>query len=212
MPIDKDGLSERIDYLVEHAQTGKGFAAAEEVVSGTITILELLYGKDSQKCKSYMEEQKPKKSEIGSSSHFHNRRIELTRGVLQSIKTEIELGFVDKLERQAQGEIFGDFIGLARDAFEDNKDVAAVLACAALEDALKQAAIQDGLDVQDRDMSSVINALISNGKLRSAQGPVAKGYIKLRNKAFHAEWDKIDRPSVSSVIAFTEQFVLENFA
>ena len=101
---------------------------------------------------------------------------------------------------------------MARKALDDNKDAAAVLACAALEDALKRVAMKESLDVDDKDMSDVINALKTKGAIKGAQVPIVQSYVKLRNKAFHAEWDKIDKGSVSSVIGFTEQFLLSYFS
>jgi len=52
------------------------------------------------------------------------------------------------------------FVLLAKSALENNqKDVAAVLASAALEDALKRYASLHGLDVAGKEMQDVINAL-----------------------------------------------------
>jgi hypothetical protein len=52
---------------------------------------------------------------------------------------------------------------------EGNKDVAAVLACAALEDALKRYATLNDLDVQDQSMQQVVGALKSKGLVSGAQ-------------------------------------------
>ena len=82
----------------------------------------------------------------------------------------------------------------------------------ALEDALKRVAIKENLDVDDKDMSEVINALKAKGVIKGAQAPIVQSYVKLRNKAFHAEWDKIDKAGVSAAIGFTEQFLLKNFS
>jgi len=55
------------------------------------------------------------------------------------------------VQASISGEIFGDFIGLAKSALRENyKDVAAVLACAALEDSLKRFAETNGLSVGDK--------------------------------------------------------------
>ena len=132
--------------------------------------------------------------------------------MLQAAKAEIEGGWLFTVEGQISAEIFADFIALAKEALDDNKDVAAVLACAALEDALKRVAIKNEMDVDDKDMSEVINALKAKGVIKGAQAPIVQSYVKLRNKAFHAEWDKFDKESVSSVIGFTEQFLLTNFS
>ena len=138
--------------------------------------------------------------------------IEAGINILRAAKAEIEEGWLFTVEGRVSAEIFADFIALAKEALDDNKDVAAVLACAALEDALKRVAIKENLDVDDKDMSEVINALKAKGVIKGAQAPIVQSYVKLRNKAFHAEWDKIDKESVSSVIGFTEQFLLTNFS
>jgi len=214
MLIDKNNIIKRIDDLID--STTKAIkqwdhSACNEVVSGTITILERLYGAHSHKTKAFLEQHdeccKDKKSprpfvDLASSAE----------GVLRSIKSELESGLIGSIQLQAQGGIFGDFLSLAKNSLDENKDVAAVLACAALEDALKRYAEQQGLAVSDADMSQVINALKSQGLLKDPQASIVQSYVKLRNKAFHAEWDKIEKESVGAAIGFTEQFILSNFS
>ena len=213
MPIDKETIIQRIDYLIElAAKSGGAFAGLGEVSSGIINILESLYGPESLKCKAYVDKYN---NFIGDTGHIrsHLREMALSSlGTLNSIRYEVEAGLVGNLELQAQGGIFGDFITLAKESLDENKDVAAVLVSAALEDALKRFALQNGLSVDDANMEQVINALKSKGLLKDPQASIVKGHKKLRTKAFHANWDKIDKPSVSSAIGFTESFVLENFS
>jgi hypothetical protein len=132
--------------------------------------------------------------------------------ILGAAKAEIEGDWLFTVEGQVSAEIFADFIALAKESLDDNKDVAAVLACAALEDALKRVAIKENLDADDKDMSEVINALKAGGVLKGPQAKIVQSYVKLRNKAFHADWEKIDKESVSSLIGFTEQFLLTHFS
>jgi hypothetical protein len=62
------------------------------------------------------------------------------RGVFLGAKADFMGGYLFHIESSLSGEIFGDFILSAKLALADGqKDVAAVLACAALEDALKSA-------------------------------------------------------------------------
>jgi len=133
-----------------------------------------------------------------------------TLGVLKSMKSEVEAGLVGNMELQAQGGIFGDFITLARESLDENMEVAAVFVSAALEDALKRFALQNGLDVDDANMDKVISALKGKGLLKDPQASIVWGHAKLRNKAFHANWDKIEKESVNSAIGFTEE-VCEKF-
>ena len=186
------------DFAGYHVNHGKyiGFRSA------SLSFLERIFGTGHSYCKAltqYMLSSCPETTEAGIN-------------ILQAAKAEIEGGWLFTVEGQVSAEIFADFIALAKEALEDNKDVAAVLACAALEDALKRVAIKENLDVDDKDMSEVISALKAKGVIKGAQAPIVQSYVKLRNKAFHAEWDKFDKESVSSVIGFTEQFLLTNFS
>ena len=61
-------------------------------------------------------------------------------------------------------------------------------------------------------MSSVVNALKSEGVIPNLQGQVLDRYVQIRNKAFHAQWDDIDSASVSSIIGFTEVFLVQQFS
>ncbi len=170
--------------------------------SASLSFLERIFGTSQTYYKEFIEHVRnnwPSHTEVGIN-------------ILQAAKAEIEGGWLFTVEGQVSAEIFADFIALAKEALDDNKDVAAVLACAALEDALKRVAIKENLDVDDKDMSEVINALKAKGVIKGAQVPIVQSYVKLRNKAFHAEWDKFDKESVSSVIGFTEQFLLTNFS
>ncbi len=170
--------------------------------SASLSFLENIFGARHTYYKEFIEHVKD------ASPSFTEAGI----NILQAAKAEIEGGWLFTVEGQVSAEIFADFIALAKEALDDNKDVAAVLACAALEDALKRVAIKENLDVDDKDMSEVINALKAKGVIKGAQAPIVQSYVKLRNKAFHAEWDKFDKESVSSVIGFTEQFLLTNFS
>jgi len=212
MPIDKEEIIRRIDYLINLAKS-RDFAAMGEITSGTISILEILYGTNSEKMKAYVQtyqnyNKNPRKHHMIPAGVIRN----ITGGVLKSIKAEIEAGLIGNLELQAQGGIFADFIALAKQSLDQSKDVAAVLVSAALEDALKRFALQNGLEVEDADMEQVINALKSKGLMKGSEADLAKTHKQLRKYAFHANWDKFKETNVSSAIGFTERFILENFS
>ncbi len=134
-------------------------------------------------------------------------------GQLKAIKSDIEKDLISNLEKQTIGSVVADFISLAKSSAEDgNKDVASVLAAAAIEDSLKRYGMLNELQVDDKDMSEVINALKAKGLLKGPQASIVTSYTKLRNKAFHAEWDKIEMADVKSLIGFTEGFILKNLS
>ncbi len=212
MAFDKENTIKRIDYLIDLAGKSAGDErGGNEVFSGTINILESLYGSKSHKCKAYLDHHSDYIRNSARDQQAQYTMVHASSGVLKSIKDEIVTGLTGNLELQSQGGIFGDFVSLARKSLDESKDVAAVLVSAALEDALKRFAAQNGLAVTDIDMSQVINALKSKRLLKEPQASIVQGYVKLRNKAFHAEWDKIEKESVNGAIGFTEQFLLRNF-
>ena len=96
--------------------------------------------------------------------------------------------------------MLGDFVALAKEALASGKkDVAAVLASAALEDALKRYAKLKGInDVGDAEMKQVISALKSKGLVGGSRTSLLNAMPKLRNFALHANWDKVTEPETSS--------------
>jgi hypothetical protein len=103
-------------------------------------------------------------------------------------------------------------VGLAKSALtEGYKDVAAVLASAALEDALKKYASLKELDVSNRSMQEVVSALKSKGLVLGAQKSLLDTMPKLRDYAMHANWEKLTDADVSSIIGYVEKFISTNF-
>lgn len=133
-------------------------------------------------------------------------------GVFQSAKDDFEGGYVFNVDLRVSGEVFGDFVVLAKQALANgHKDVAAVLASAALEDALKRYAAAHEIDVTDKTMQEVVNALKGNGLVAGAQKSLLDTMPRIRNIALHANWEKLSEPDVNSVIGFVEQFLLSKF-
>lgn len=210
MAVDIKKIVQRIDLLMAVAggkisSDSQDYSFLAELETSTKGMLETLYGARKRRWEDYIKSEAPYEY-----SYFTRVRVYL--GILRSVRSEIEMGLVGDLRKEIEGEVFADFVTLAKRALEEDKDVAAVLVSAALEDALKRLAIQDGLDVEEKDMSEVINALKAKGLLKGAQVKIVSGYVQLRNKAFHAHWDKIDKASVAAAIGFTEQFLVANFA
>lgn len=135
------------------------------------------------------------------------------KALFLSAKEDFEGGYVFDVDLRVSGEVFGDFVALARKTLsEGNKDVAAVLACAALEDSLKRYAQINGLETNDKTMQEVVNSLKSERLVAGAQKSLLDAMPRIRNFAMHAEWEKISEPDVSSVIGFVEQFLLTKFS
>lgn len=140
-------------------------------------------------------------------------KVDALKSVFLSAKGAFEGGYVFNVELTVSGELFGDFIATAKHALSQSyKDVAAVLACAALEDTLKRYALAKELIVEGNSMQDTVNALKSKGLVTGAQKSLLDPMPKIRDYAMHANWDKITAPDVSSVIGYVEQFLLTHFS
>lgn len=138
--------------------------------------------------------------------HHH---LDACRGIFTGAKSDAEGGFIFQLESEISSEVFGDFVALAKAVLsEGHHTVAAVLACAALEDALKRYASRNGLQTDGKTMEDVVNALKGAGLVSGAQKALLGAMPKVRNFAMHADWDKITPQDAGSVIGFVEAFLL----
>jgi hypothetical protein len=153
------------------------------------------------------------KALVENDEAVHHAEYQQARGIFKAAKADYEAGCYTTVERLVSGEVFGDFITAAKRALDEgNKDVAAVLASAATEDALKRWAKANGLNVAGKDMSAVIAALKSKGLIGGAQKSILETVPKIRNAAMHADWNKIGSVEVGGLIGFTQQFLIENFS
>lgn len=109
-----------------------------------------------------------------------------------------------------------DFIQLARNALNQSddgaKNVAAVLAAAAFEDTIRRMGENFAGVIGQDDLSEVLKKLKDAGAIQSPQVGIAQSYLSFRNHALHANWDKIQRESIQSVLGFVEQLLLKHFA
>ncbi|HUP59772.1 MAG TPA: hypothetical protein VNA69_05080 [Thermoanaerobaculia bacterium] len=184
----------------------------DAVFAGALNIATSLYGSTSPQIKALMEMHK-----LSTPLGYTNKRIqsfaESLDAVLRNTAEEIELGLINSIATEAAGVVIGDLVALARTQLKAGyKDVAAVLASAALEDALKRKALELDLAVGNKTLDAVMNALKSKGILGGAQGPIVASYVKLRNAAMHADWSRIAEADVSSLLGFLEPFLLEHFS
>ena len=144
--------------------------------------------------------------------NFYPEQFEEAKGIFLSAKSDFEGGYLFDLQSKITGELFGDFVALSKTSLKEGyMEVAAVLACAALEDALKRYARSQDLSVDDEVMQTVVSALKTKGLVSGAQKTLLDAMPKIRDYAMHANWNKIKPEDVSSVIGFVERFLLDHF-
>ena len=206
----EDKILNRIDRLLEKGldklsySDGVSYVDAAEISLAATDIFTTIYGTGSPQL-DMVKEAQDREDTVTTAHHMH--------GYLREIRETITDGLIVDIQSEARGEALGDFLVLARESLDaEQKNVAAVLACAALEDALKWCGTDQGLEVYDQDLSSVVNALKSAGVISGPQGTILRGYVQIRNKTFHAQWDAIDVLDVKSIITFTEEFLIKYFS
>ncbi len=189
------------------------YGILNEAYFRTISVLENLYGKKDARI-SYISSNKASKYDSSPNSRMsHDAFKYLLLGTLSATKKDIEHNLIENIEKKVAGAVLADLLVLARQcADEGYKDVAAVLAAASLEDSLKKYATSEGLDVGGKEMSEVINSLKAKELLQGGQASLLSSFLKIRNKAFHAEWEKLDLGDIKSLISFSEEFILKRLA
>jgi hypothetical protein len=176
-------------------------------ISSALNLLQGVFGKDS----SHYERLHAEVVRITNNA-IDEYHLNACRGIFLGAKSDIDGEFLFNLHMSFSGEIFGDFVSASKAALTEGKHtVAAVLACAALEDALKRYATAKGLDVDEKTMDEVVNALKSQGLVGGPQKSLLAAMPKIRNHAMHADWDKLTPQDAGSVIGFVEQFLLSHF-
>ena len=176
-------------------------------VSSALNIIQAVFGKDSP----HFVRLDAEISRV-QNNYVPERQLQACRGIFLGAKSDVDGGYLFNVQTSFTGEIFGDIVATAKAALDEGQHtVASVLACAALEDALKRLATVNGLVVEDKTMGEVINALKAKGLVSGAQKALLSAMPKIRNHAMHAEWEKLTPQDAGSVIGYVEQFLLAHF-
>lgn len=207
----QDNILDRINELLEKDLDDAPHTDAAEAHLAVINIFQTLYGPHAPQ----IDMVKTARNQVynGETWAIHYQPtlfLEYLHGFLRTLASDIQEGRIVNIQSEARGEILGNFLALAREALDEGqKDVAAVLACAALEDVLKRYASALGLEVQDETMQTVANALKSKGVISSSLGKTLDGYVQIRNDTFHARWDAISDAAVGGIIGYTQGLIDE---
>ena len=90
--------------------------------------------------------------------------------------------------------------------------MAAVLAAAVYEDTIRRMGFMFAGITDRPKLQMVINSLKERGTLKGAQVSIAQSYLPFRNDALHADWGKIERESIMSVLGFVEELLVKHFS
>jgi hypothetical protein len=146
---------------------------------------------------------------------FSSTVIHTAIDALENLRVELALGLIRNLRLQMTGRVLADRIHLARTTLREPgdaaKNVASVLAAAGFEDVIRKLGSTFAGSMGGDTLAEVLIILKQKAVLTGPQFTTAQGYLTFRDTALHAEWNGIDRPTVSSVLAFIEELILRYF-
>lgn len=216
MSLTQNDLLKRFSELATQADTiplrgnDRDIASERHFHAWAVSALHVIqsaFGKQSPHSLRFGEEL----SKVGQ-EYIYARQLDVFKGIFLGAKSDIDGGYLFDFQSAISGEIFGDIVAAAKAALDSGEHtVATVLACAALEDALKRFSTMNGISVEGKTMEDVVNALKAKGLVSGSQKGLLAAMPKIRNHAMHADWGKLTPQDAGSVIGFVEQFLLSNF-
>jgi hypothetical protein len=213
--MNQQQIQKRIADLLAPGTGTQGKAiAGHEIFQGALSLMSLVYGAQSPQLKDLTEKGMSLSTRFSSDALGQQLSL-LGRGSLRNLSAEIEAGLIGSIQRSVTGEVLTDFLQLSRAALnepgEDAKNVAAVLSAALFEDTLRRIATENGLPHIDK-LQDVLTELKNRQLLQGTQVGIANSYLNFRNSSLHAQWERVDRESIASVLAFIEQLLLKHFS
>jgi hypothetical protein len=213
--LESTDILRRVDELIELSKhTGTEIHAnASELAQGCVSLLSLVYGPNSVQLQQFnVSLVNMSKEKTGFANYWI---VTASQGLLKNLKHEIEAGLIGSLRQRITGEVLTDLIQLSRTVLNESgdnaKNVAAVLSAAAFEDTIRRMGESLAGVTGEDDLAEVLKKLKEAGVIQSPQVGIAQSYLNFRNHALHANWDKIQRESVHSVLGFVEQLLLKHF-
>lgn len=138
-------------------------------------------------------------------------------GVVQSLIYNIQNGHLRAFEELVHGELFGDFLEMARHLNDCGyKDAAAVIAGSTLEAHLRQLCKKASISVDHGGRpkkADTINAeLATAGLYLKLDQKNVVAWLDLRNNSAHGHYDSYDKNQVSLMVSGIRDFITRNSA
>ena len=132
--------------------------------------------------------------------------------ILKSAAAEWAAGLIGSLEFHFIGLAFEDFLRLAGEHNENGRhEVAAILASAVLEDTVKRLCRRHDIASEGKTLDNLISALKTKQILGKVKAERLRAHVKVRNQAFHAQWDEFDQRDLRQMIEDLEELIEIHF-
>ena len=220
----KQKLIERCQQLIEKGEQIKETRKSPppNVIGGVYSVdIKLFYA-----WKNSVENLIIKISSKGSSYHkdFYNHvtdnalyKLKIGIGILESLKEELEEGFLEAIQNLITAEVFTDFLDTANYLLSNGyKDPAAVLAGTVLENGLKKIAKKNNISIQGRhgkeDGIGVLNNKLSQQQIyNELKKRSIHAWKEIRDSAAHGKFNEYTKNDVKTMVDGISGFLSEYF-
>lgn len=132
-------------------------------------------------------------------------------GMLISAKQEWDAGLLRQIQHLVAAETFDDFLDHAETYHKAGKVTeASVLASAVFEDAVKRVARKNNIDPAGKTLDPLITELVKANIFTAVKAKRYRAAAGVRDKALHAEWEKIDINDVGELIRSTRDLISDH--
>ena len=145
------------------------------------------------------------------------RRASLLVGVMQALSDDLKAGYLKSVEELIHGELFGDFLEMARHLLDSGyKDAAAVIAGSSLEGHLRQLAKRWGVpldrttatgDFEPKKADTVNAELVKANAYSKLDQKSVTAWLDLRNKAAHGHYTEYQKEQVALMVDAIRDFI-----
>jgi hypothetical protein len=148
-------------------------------------------------------------------THDFNK-LQMILGVVQSLKTDVESGYLESISELLHSEVFADFLEMGDYLLSEGyKDAAAVIAGGTLEAHLRQLCSKHGIDteittargVQPKKADQMNSDLTKKHVITKLDQKNVTAWLDLRNKAAHGKYEEYTSEQVTLLIAGIRDFL-----
>lgn len=143
---------------------------------------------------------------------INNETIPPLAGIIQSLKTAYEEGYLQKIEELVHAELFSDFLEMADYLLKEGyKDPAAVLIGGVLEEHLRKLCLKNSIaiyvDNRPKKADAMNSELARNRKYNVLDQKSVTAWLDLRNKAAHGKYSEYTESQVEMALRGTRDFI-----
>ena len=189
----------RINYDYSAGLSSEKF---QEWATSVLSLLQRVFGEDSAHCENFSDRYK---SFRGDFSDFEN-----CRGIFQAAKEDYESGYLFTVRGLIKAEDSTDILEQATELLAAGyKDPACILAGVALEIALKELCIRDGITPDKLKLDAMNIELCKKNVYNMGMQKQITAWAHWRNKAAHGEWGEYKETDVEDMMKGTIRFVAD---